>query len=240
MATKTLLELKEVWKTYNMGKLYIDVLRGINLQIFANEFVIILGPSGSGKSTLMNMVGVLDVPSKGKIFLDGIDLSHLDESTIARIRGKKIGFVFQQFNLIPTLTALENVILPTIFQNVPEEERMARATKLLELVGLSDRLHHKPMELSGGQQQRVAIARALINDPDIILADEPTGNLDSHSGKQVMDMLSKLHEKENKTIILVTHDSDLVKHSTKTVYIHDGEIVKVVYNKNGKKKIIKD
>src|SRR3989338_2183402 len=240
MTTKTLLELKEVWKTYHMGELSIDVLRGINLQIFANEFVVILGPSRSGKSTLMNMVGVLDVPSKGKIFLDGIDLSHLDESTIARIRGKKIGFVFQQFNLISTLTALENVILPTIFQNVPEEERMARATKLLELVGLSDRLHHKPMELSGGQQQRVAIARALINDPDIILADEPTGNLDSHSGKQVMDMLSKLHEKENKTIILVTHDSDLVKHSTKTVYIHDGEIVKVVYNKNGKKKIIKD
>jgi len=240
MTTKTLLELKEVWKTYHMGELSIDVLRGINLQIFANEFVVILGPSGSGKSTLMNMVGVLDVPSKGKIFLDGIDLSHLDESAIAKIRGKKIGFVFQQFNLISTLTALENVILPTIFQNVPEEERMTRATKLLELVGLSDRLHHKPMELSGGQQQRVAIARALVNDPDVILADEPTGNLDSHAGKQVMDMLSTLHEKENKTIILVTHDSDLVKHSTKTVYIHDGEIVKVVYNKNNQKKITRN
>src|SRR3989338_986115 len=174
MTTKTLLELKEVWKTYHMGELSIDVLRGINLQIFANEFVVILGPSGSGKSTLMNMVGVLDVPSKGKIFLDGIDLSHLDESAIAKIRGKKIGFVFQQFNLISTLTALENVILPTIFQDVPEAARVTRARHLLSQVGLAERMHHRPSELSGGQQQRVAIARALVNNPEIILDDEPT------------------------------------------------------------------
>ncbi len=230
MQKKTLIRLDKVWKTYYMGDITLNVLKGINLDINENEFVVIVGPSGSGKSTLMNLVGILDIPSKGTIFLEDIDISTLHESDLAQLRGKKIGFVFQQFNLIPTLTALENVILPTIFQNMPEEERVKRAKALLEKVGLSDRMDHRPNQLSGGQQQRVAIARALINNPDIILADEPTGNLDSHSGEQVMNLLTKLHKEEKKTIILVTHDVDLVKYSQKTVHIKDGEIVKIEHN----------
>jgi len=224
---KVLIELKDVWKTYHLGETTLDVLKGISLEIYKGEFVAILGPSGSGKSTLMNQVGVLDTPSKGTINLEGHDISKLSESELAALRGKKIGFVFQQFNLIPTLTALENVILPTIFQNMPEEKRVARGKKLLATFGLADRHDHKPSELSGGQQQRVAIARALINDPDIILADEPTGNLDSKSGQAVMKMLTDLHEKEGKTIILVTHDVNLVNYSGRTIYIHDGEVQKV-------------
>src|SRR3989344_4686633 len=184
-ASKTIIKLKDVWKTYVMGKVSLDVLRGINLDIYRGEFVAILGPSGSGKSTLMNQVGLLDVPSKGKITIDEVDISTLKESDLAQLRGKKIGFVFQQFNLIPALTALENVILPTIFQNLNPEERDRRAKDLLALVGLADRMTHRPNELSGGQQQRVAIARALVNNPEIILADEPTGNLDTKSGEQV-------------------------------------------------------
>ena len=230
MQKKTLIRLDKVWKTYYMGDITLNVLKGINLDINENEFVVIVGPSGSGKSTLMNLVGILDIPSKGTIFLEDIDISTLHESDLAQLRGKKIGFVFQQFNLITTLTALENVILPTIFQNMPEEERVKRAKALLEKVGLSDRMDHRPNQLSGGQQQRVAIARALINNPDIILADEPTGNLDSHSGEQVMNLLTKLHKEEKKTIILVTHDVDLVKYSQKTVHIKDGEIVKIEHN----------
>ncbi|MBU1974666.1 MAG: ABC transporter ATP-binding protein [Nanoarchaeota archaeon] len=213
-----------------MGKISLDVLKGLNLKIDQGEFVVIVGPSGSGKSTMMNMVGVLDTPTKGQILLDGIDISTLSESDLAQLRGKKVGFVFQQFNLIPTLTALENVILPTIFQNMPEKERLERGEKLLSTFGLGDRMHHKPNELSGGQQQRVAIARALVNDPEIILADEPTGNLDSISGKQVMAMLARLHTEEKKTIILVTHDTDLVKYSEKTVYLKDGLIEKIKTN----------
>jgi len=225
-----LLQLKDVWKKYQMGEVIVDALKQINLEIHAGEFVAIVGPSGSGKSTLMNQVGILDTPTKGKIYLEGEEISKLNESELARVRGRKIGFIFQQFNLISTLTALENVVLPTIFQNMPEEKRTARGTQLLSLVGLGERLHHKPSELSGGQQQRVAIARALINDPEIILADEPTGNLDSTSGKQVMEMLSKLHKESKKTIILVTHDLELVKHSTKTIYIRDGQVVKITNN----------
>ncbi len=224
---KTLINLKGVWKTYFMGKVSLDVLKGINLKIFEGEFVSILGPSGSGKSTLMNLVGILDIPSKGTVFLEKKDISKLNESDLAQIRGKKIGFVFQQFNLIPTLTALENVILPGVFQNTPEQVRMEKGKSLLTRVGLADRIGHKPTELSGGQQQRVAIARALINNPDIILADEPTGNLDSKSGKDVMDLLVELHHKENKTIILVTHDVHLVKYSSRTIELKDGEIIKI-------------
>ena len=227
---KPVIQLKNVWKTYFMGKISLDVLKGINLKINKGEFVVIVGPSGSGKSTMMNMVGVLDTPSKGKIYLDGIDISTLSESELSQLRGKKVGFVFQQFNLIPTLSALENVILPTIFQNIPEEERIKRAEQLLTTFGLGDRMHHKPNELSGGQQQRVAIARALVNDPEIILADEPTGNLDSKSGTQVMAMLAKLHTEDKKTVILVTHDTNLVKYSEKTVYIKDGIIEKISTN----------
>jgi len=224
---KVLIELKDVWKTYHLGETTLDVLKGISLEIYQGEFVAILGPSGSGKSTLMNQVGILDTPTKGTINLEGHDISKLSESDLAALRGKKIGFVFQQFNLIPTLTALENVTLPTIFQNMPEEKRVARGKKLLATFGLAERYDHKPSELSGGQQQRVAIARALINDPDIILADEPTGNLDSKSGQAVMKMLTDLHEKEGKTIILVTHDVNLVNYSGRTIYIHDGEVQKV-------------
>ncbi len=227
---KPVIQLKNVWKTYFMGKISLDVLKGVNLEINKGEFVVIVGPSGSGKSTMMNQVGVLDTPSKGKIYLDGIDISTLSESELSQLRGKKVGFVFQQFNFFPTLSALENVILPTIFQNIPEEERIKRAEQLLTTFGLGDRMHHKPNELSGGQQQRVAIARALVNDPEIILADEPTGNLDSKSGTQVMAMLAKLHTEDKKTVILVTHDTNLVKYSEKTVYIKDGIIEKISTN----------
>jgi len=227
---KVLIKLKDVWKTYYLGENVLNVLKEINLEINKSEFVVIIGPSGSGKSTLMNQVGVLDTPTKGKIFLSGTDISTLSESELAQLRGKKIGFVFQQFNLIPTLTALENVILPTIFQNIPENERLDKAENLLKMVGLGDRMDHKPSELSGGQQQRVAIARALVNDPEIILADEPTGNLDSKSGQQVMDMLTKLHSQDKKTVILVTHDTELVRYSEKTIYLKDGEVVKIKKN----------
>ena len=230
MTPKIVIELQDVWKSYVLGDTTLNILKGVFVEIHRCDFVAILCPSGGGKSTLMNQVGLLDIPTKGKIYLEGKDITHLTESELATARGKKIGFVFQQFNLLPTLTAVENVILPTIFQNVPENERRQRAVKLLASVGLQDRMHHKPMELSGGQQQRVAIARALVNNPDIILADEPTGNLDSVSGRQIMDLLTNLHKKEGKTIILVTHDIELVKYSTKTIYIKDGEIVKVTKN----------
>jgi len=233
MARKKVIQLRDVWKTYQMGDQKLDVLKNINLDIYDKEFVAILGPSGSGKSTMMNQVGILDTPTKGKLFLENHDISKLSESEVAKIRGKKIGFVFQQFNLISTLTALENVLLPTIFQNMSEEKRVAKAEQLLTRVGLGDRMHHKPNELSGGQQQRVAIARALVNDPEIILADEPTGNLDSTSGRQVMNMLTDLHSKEGKTVILITHDIQLVKYSSRTIYLLDGEIEKITVN--GKK-----
>lgn len=222
-----LINLENVWKTYKLGETSLDVLKNINLSIFKGEFVAIQGPSGSGKSTLMNQVGLLDIPSRGRITIEGIDISTLSESELAQLRGKTIGFIFQQFNLIPTLTALENVILPMIFQDVPEEERLGKAKTLLAKVGLSDRMHHRPNELSGGEQQRAAIARALVNNPDIILADEPTGNLDSKSGVQVMEILADLHEKENKTIIMVTHDSNWVKYAYRIVFLRDGEIVRV-------------
>ena len=228
--TKTLIRLKDVWKTYYMGEISLDVLKGVNVEINQGEFVVIVGPSGSGKSTMMNQVGALDVPTKGTIFLSGIDISTVTESELAQLRGKKIGFIFQQFNLISTLTALENVTLPTIFQNVPEIIRLEKAQNLLTMVGLGDRMNHRPNELSGGQQQRVAIARSLVNDPEIILADEPTGNLDSKAGKQVMHMLARLHKEEGKTIILVTHDVDLVKYSEKTIYLKDVEVVKIKTN----------
>lgn len=230
MKQKILIQLKDVWKTYHMGELSLDVLKNINLEINRGEFAVITGPSGSGKSTLVNLAGILDIPTRGKIFLENQNISKLTESELAQLRGKKIGFIFQQFNLIPTLTALENVILPTIFQNTPEETRTKKARLLLEKVGLADRLNHKPTELSGGQQQRVAIARALVNDPEIILADEPTGNLDSRSGKQIMALLAHLHTYERKTVILVTHDIELVKYSEKTIFLRDGEIVKIKKN----------
>jgi len=218
-----IIKLEEVWKIYQMGKVQVNALRGSSLEIMPGAFVAIMGPSGSGKSTLMNLVGCLDIPSKGRIFLEGQDISELPESELAQIRGRIIGFVFQTFNLIPSLTALENVMLPMTFQGVQRYEREERAAKLLEMMGLEKRIHHKPTELSGGQQQRVAIARSLANDPDVILADEPTGNLDSETGKEVMDMLTKLN-KDGKTIVMVTHDHNLSKYADRIVHIMDGKI----------------
>ena len=224
---KNIIELRDVWKIYKMGEVEVPALRGLSLEIKHGEFVAIQGPSGSGKSTAMNMVGCLDIPTRGSVYLEGQDISKLSESELAQIRGRKIGFVFQQFNLIKTLTALENVMLPMTFQGKLKAEREARARKLLDLVELGERVNHKPTELSGGQQQRVAIARALSNDPEVILADEPTGNLDSKSGRSFMDFLKGLHKKEKKTIIMVTHDSELARFAQRTVYLMDGQIVKV-------------
>ncbi len=224
---RILIELKDVWKTYVMGTVQVNALRGLSLQVKRGEFVSVMGPSGSGKSTAMNMIGVLDVPTKGTLYLEGQDVSKLHESDLAQIRGKKIGFIFQKFNLIPTLTALENVTLAMIFQGADSAEKEARARQLLELVGLGDRINHKPNELSGGEQQRVAIARALANDPEIMLADEPTGNLDSQSGEQIIKILDQLHKKEGKTIIIVTHELDIAKHAEKLYFLKDGKIEKV-------------
>ena len=227
---KSLIELKNVWKIYHIGKVKVEALRGINLNVNKGEFVAIMGPSGSGKSTAVNMVGCLDVPTKGIIFLDKKDISHLTESDLAQIRGKKIGFIFQKFNLINTLSALENIMLPMSFQDIAKDEQRKRAIELLEMVELGDRMHHKPNELSGGQQQRVAIARSLSNDPDVVLADEPTGNLDSKTGKIVMEFLKKLHKKKGKTIIMVTHDKDLTKFADRVEFLKDGQIVKTLSN----------
>ena len=221
---ETIIELKDVWKTYQMGDNKVHALRGINLKVHRGEFLAIVGPSGSGKSTAMNMVGVLDRPSKGKIYLEGKDIAKFSESKLAQIRGKKIGFIFQKFNLINTLSAKENVMLPLTFQGKSLEERNKRAEEMLKLVELEERMNHKPSELSGGQQQRVAIARALAVDPEVILADEPTGNLDSKSGGTVMDFLTKLHQKQNKTIIMVTHDNDLTKFAERVETLKDGKI----------------
>lgn len=221
----TIIELSNVWKIYTMGDMEVPALKGVNLKIMKGDFVAIMGPSGSGKSTAMNMVGCLDVPSKGSIFLDGKDISQLTESELAQIRGKKIGFIFQKFNLINTLSALENITLPMVFQEIPEDERIEKAKSLLKIVELLERMDHKPNELSGGQQQRVAIARALANDPEVILADEPTGNLDSHTGEIIMEFLHKLN-KMGKTIVMVTHDEELAKKAKKIAYLKDGRIVK--------------
>jgi len=223
---KSLIKLSGVWKSYTIGEFMVDALRGADLIINKGNWVCIMGPSGSGKSTLINMIGCLDIPTRGKVFLEGQDISKLSESKLAQIRGKKIGFIFQQFNLIPNLTAKENIMLPMLFQGANFETRKAKADKLLELVGLSDRSAHKPTELSGGEQQRVAIARSLINNPDVILADEPTGNLDSKTGKLVMELLLKLHKDEKKTIIMVTHDKKLAMYSEKIVKILDGKVYK--------------
>ena len=228
---KPLIEMKNVWKRYSMGKAgNLVVLREIDLMIKSGEFVAITGPSGSGKSTMMNLVGALDVPSYGTILLDGKDVRKLNESSLATLRSQKIGFIFQQFNLIPTLSALQNVMLPMELNDVPDNTARQRASQLLTMLGLGERMNHKPTELSGGQQQRVAIARSLSNDPDIILADEPTGNLDSSTGKFVMKFLGDLNHKEGKTIILITHDLHLVTYAKRVVHVKDGKIEKDVKN----------
>jgi putative ABC transport system ATP-binding protein len=221
--------MEDTWKTYRIGKVQVEAIRGISLEINEGEFVAITGPSGSGKSTMMNLVGCLDNPTKGAIYLDNKNIVSLRESRLAEIRGKKIGFVFQQFNLIPTFTALENVMLPMEFQDFSSNKAKERAKKLLELLGLGDRIHHKPAELSGGEQQRVAIARALVNNPEVILADEPTGNLDSKTGQFIMNFLCELHESEKKTIVLVTHDINLVKYAKRIIQLKDGRIEKEIH-----------
>ncbi len=231
MATKSnqriLIELKNVKKHYFMGDNVVKAVDGITLEIKEKEFIAIMGPSGSGKSTAMHMVGSLDIPTSGKIFLDGVDISLLTESRLAQIRGKKVGFIFQSFNLIPNLTAKENVMIPMTFQSQSRDESEFKAEELLRMVDLGDRMQHYTNELSGGQQQRVAIARALANDPEVILADEPTGNLDTKTGEMVIDFLKKLNQ-QGKTIIMVTHDADLAKeHADKIYWLKDGKIEKI-------------
>ena len=228
----SIIKLEDVWKRYTMGKSGgLTVLSEIDFDIKAGEFVAISGPSGSGKSTIMHLIGALDTPSYGNIYLKDENIKKMNKSSLAVLRGKTIGFIFQQFNLLPTFSALENVMLPMEIIDTSEEEAKERAEKLLTLMGLSERLHHKPTELSGGQQQRVAIARALANNPEIIIADEPTGNLDSKAGFFIMDFLSKLNKEEGKTIIMVTHEQELVKYATRVIYLRDGRVEREVINK---------
>ncbi len=217
--------LDSVNKSYEIGDYELHVLQDISLDIKKGEFIAIKGPSGSGKSTWMNLIGSLDVPSSGNILLDGDNLSNLSESELAILRGKRIGFVFQNFNLIPSLGAFENVSLPLIFQGIKKEKRDSITKEILEKVGLKNRMNHKPSELSGGERQRVAIARALVNDPEIILADEPTGNLDSKTGKEIMQLLINLN-KEGKTLIVITHDNSIAKLAKRVIKLKDGRIIK--------------
>lgn len=217
----SLIKLDEVEKHYQMGEIVVRALRGSDLNIENEEYVAIMGPSGSGKSTLMNMIGALDVPTYGNVEIEQTDISELSESDLAVLRSKKIGFVFQRFNLIGSMTALENVALPMIFSGVSKEERTKRAEEILERVGLEDRMDFRPNELSGGQQQRVSIARALANDPEVILADEPTGNLDTKTGKKIMELLDQLNQ-QGKTIIMVTHNPEDAKYADRVVEIKDG------------------
>ncbi len=218
-----LIQTDDLWKTYQMGSTEVHALQGVSFGIKRNEYVAIMGPSGSGKSTLMNLIGCLDTPTKGQYWLNGKLVSEMDDDELAHIRNKEIGFVFQTFNLLARATALHNVELPLIYSGVPSRERTERAKKSLQLVELSDRMHHKPNELSGGQRQRVAIARALVNKPSIILADEPTGNLDSQTGIEIMKLFDKLHSEGN-TIILVTHERDIAEYAHRIISIRDGKI----------------
>lgn len=217
------LELKDVWKTYTMGEEKIHALRGFSIAIHKNDYMSIVGPSGSGKSTLLHMLGLLDIPTTGQIFVDGEDISKTSEDHRAKLRGMKIGFVFQVFNLVPSLTALENVALPMMIQGIQKEEREEKAAKVLKSLNMGDRIDHLPSELSGGQRQRVAIGRALINDPELILADEPTGNLDSKTGDEVIKIFDELHSK-GRTLVIVTHDADVAKHAEERVCILDGAV----------------
>jgi putative ABC transport system ATP-binding protein len=216
---------EDLWKTYDMGSEQVHALRGITLRIQRNEYVAIMGPSGSGKSTLMNLIGCLDSPSKGQYWLNQQLVSDLDDDELARIRNKEIGFVFQTFNLLARATSLHNVELPLIYAGVPSEERAERAKAALASVGMESRMNHKPNELSGGQRQRVAVARALVNKPAIILADEPTGNLDSQTGNEIMALFDRLHSEGN-TIVLVTHEHDIAEYAHRIIYIKDGVVAK--------------
>ena len=220
-----LITTKDLWKTYVMGEEEIHALRGLTINIEAGEYVAIMGPSGSGKSTLMNLIGCLDTPSKGSYTLNGKEVALMNDDDLARIRNEEIGFVFQTFNLLPRATALHNVELPLVYAGVSSKERQVRAMQALEKVELTSRSTHRPNELSGGQRQRVAIARALVNNPSILLADEPTGNLDSKTGEEIMAVFSRLHEGGN-TIILVTHEADIAAHAHRVINVRDGQVEK--------------
>jgi putative ABC transport system ATP-binding protein len=223
---ESVVELKQVSKIYKMDEVEVKALDNIDMKVKKGDFVAIIGPSGSGKSTLLHMIGLLDRPTTGKVFLDGIDISKLNDNELARLRGNKIGFVFQFFNLYPILTALENIELPMIINGKNKTERRKRALELLKIVGLEKRAEHLPSQLSGGERQRVAIARALANNPSLILADEPTGNLDSKAGKEIIELLDKFQEEEGKTIIVVTHDVSIAKYAERLIYLKDGKIIK--------------
>ena len=225
MKTEKIVELKNVWKIYQLGKVELIALKEISLEIAPDDFVTVMGASGSGKSTLLNMIGCLDSPSQGNVVLKGKDTSLLSEDQLSQLRGKTVGFIFQEFNLLPNLDALENVMLPMIFQGIPLEERKKRARDLLISVGLEKRISHQPAELSGGERQRVAIARAFANDPELVIADEPTGNLDSTTGKKIMEILTDFHKREGKTIVVVTHDPHIADYSEQIVNIKDGQII---------------
>ena len=227
----SLIEIKDIYKIYNPGENEVRALDGVSLTIERGEFIAIVGQSGSGKSTLMNMLGLLDVPTSGTYMLDGENVSHMTDDELSEIRNKQIGFIFQGFNLIPSLTAVGNVELPLVYRGMKKEERRKLSVEALERVGLAHRLDHLPKQMSGGQQQRVAIARAVAARPPIILADEPTGNLDSHSGVEVMKILHELHN-EGRTIILITHDNDIALEAQRVIRIQDGQVVSDILNKN--------
>lgn len=220
---KEVISLKDIRKSYYLGKQELPVLKGINLTINSNEYVALMGPSGSGKSTLMNIIGCLDTPTAGQYILNGKDVSRMEDDELADVRNVEIGFVFQQFNLLPRLTAWENVAMPLIYAGIGKKEREERAREMLEKVGLGDRAHHKPNEISGGQSQRVAIARALINNPSLILADEPTGNLDTKTSVEIMELFSQIHSQGN-TVVLVTHEEDIANYTHRIVRIRDGVV----------------
>ncbi|RJS89205.1 ABC transporter ATP-binding protein [Candidatus Bathyarchaeota archaeon] len=227
MRSEYIIETEDLARYYEVGGEVIKALDGVNLRVHRGEYLSIVGPSGAGKTTLFNMIGGLDRPTRGRVIIDGVDISQLDAYELAWLRCRKIGYIFQTFNLIDTLTALENVALPTIFAGVPRDEGERKAKRLLEAVGLGDRLNHKPRELSAGQQQRVAIARAMANDPAIILADEPTGNLDLHTGMEIINLLRDLNEKRGVTLISATHDLKMIGASDRVVYMRDGKIEKI-------------
>ena len=225
-----LLSLEDVWKIYQMGEVEVPALKGITVEIKKRDFVAIIGASGSGKSTMMNLIGCLDIPSKGRILLKDQDISQFSESDLATFRGKTIGFIFQQYNLIPTMSAFENVMLPLEFQEIDDRTASQKAREILAFLGLADKIYHLPSQLSGGQQQRVSIARCLVTDPEIILADEPTGALDSVTGKNIIEILHRFWREEGKTIIMVTHDQNLAKYANTTIELKDGEIIRIKEN----------